>query len=89
MSNHLDETKKPVYKKWWFWLIIIVVVIGIAGVGSNSTNTSQTQTTPTSTQTVKSEEKTEYTPEEVDRLTEKDLDNPVIFERVRKSMLKW
>lgn len=35
------------------------------------------------------EEKTEYTPEEVDRLTEKDLDNPVIFERVRKSMLKW
>lgn len=35
------------------------------------------------------EEKTEYTPEEVDKLTEKDLDNPVIFERVRKSMLKW
>lgn len=60
MSNHLDETKKPIYKKWWFWLIIIVVVIGIAGAGSNPTNTSQTQTTPTSTQTVKSEEKTEY-----------------------------
>lgn len=35
------------------------------------------------------EEKTEYTPEEVDKLTSADLDNPVIFERVRKSMLKW
>lgn len=35
------------------------------------------------------DEKTFYTPEEVDRLTEKDYDNPVIMQRVRESMKKW
>lgn len=35
------------------------------------------------------EEKTYYTPEEVDRLTEKDLENPKIFAAVRDSMAKW
>lgn len=35
------------------------------------------------------EEKTYYSPEDVDRLTEKDLDNPVIFARVRESMKHW
>lgn len=34
-------------------------------------------------------EKEFYTPEEVDRLTPADYDNPKIMERVRKSMLKW
>lgn len=35
------------------------------------------------------EEKTFYTPDEVDKLTDKDLENPVIRERVRKSMFDW
>jgi hypothetical protein len=35
------------------------------------------------------EGKTFYTPEEVDKLTSKDLDNPVIFQRVRESMKLW
>ncbi len=35
------------------------------------------------------EEKTFYTPEEVDKLTPKDYDNPVIFQRVRDSMKLW
>nr|DAO47351.1 MAG TPA: hypothetical protein [Caudoviricetes sp.] len=35
------------------------------------------------------EAKTFYTPEEADKLTEKDLENPVIFKNVRNSMLKW
>lgn len=34
-------------------------------------------------------EKEYYTPEEVDKLTSKDLDNPTIFSRVRKSMTMW
>lgn len=34
-------------------------------------------------------EKDYYTPEEVDKLTEKDLDNPKVWEKVRKSMTKW
>lgn len=34
-------------------------------------------------------EKEFYTPEEVDRLTPADYDNPKIREKVRKSMLKW
>lgn len=35
------------------------------------------------------DEKTFYTPEEVDKLTPKDYDNPVIFQRVRDSMKLW
>lgn len=34
-------------------------------------------------------EKDYYSPEEVDRLTEKELDDPKIWETVRKSMTKW
>ena len=30
-----------------------------------------------------------YTPDEVDRLSSKDLDNPIIFKRVRESMKRW
>lgn len=36
-----------------------------------------------------SKEKDFYSPAEVDKLTEKDFDNPKIMEVVRKSMLKW
>lgn len=36
-----------------------------------------------------SADKDYYTPAEVDALTEKDLDDPKIFEKVRKSMTKW
>lgn len=35
------------------------------------------------------EEKTFYTPEEVDKLSPKDLDNPVVFRNVRNSMKLW
>lgn len=35
------------------------------------------------------EEKLYYSPEDVDKLTPADLDNPVIFKRVRDSMMKW
>lgn len=35
------------------------------------------------------EEKTYYTPDEVDKLTSKDLDNPVVMKNVRESMKKW
>lgn len=35
------------------------------------------------------EEKTYYSPEDVDKLTSEELDDPKIFERVRKSMEKW
>lgn len=35
------------------------------------------------------EEKTYYTPEEVDKLTSKELDNPIVQKNVRASMLKW
>ena len=35
------------------------------------------------------EEKTYYSPEDVDKLTPEDYDNPVIFKRVHDSMAKW
>ena len=34
----VSETKKPIYKKWWFWLIVAVVLIGAVGGNSNSRN---------------------------------------------------
>ena len=34
-------------------------------------------------------EKDYYSPADVEKLTDKDLDNPKIFERVRQSMTKW
>lgn len=34
-------------------------------------------------------EKEYYTPEEVDKLSSKDLDNPTIWKRVRESMKRW
>ena len=36
-----------------------------------------------------SEGKTYYTPEEVDRLTSRDLDDPTVFRNVRNSMRLW
>lgn len=35
------------------------------------------------------EEKTYYSPEDFDKLTPAELDNPTIFKRVRESMTKW
>ncbi len=35
------------------------------------------------------EVKTYYSPEDVDKLTEKDLEDPVVFQNVRRSMLTW
>ena len=35
------------------------------------------------------EEKTYYSPEDVDKLRPEDYDNPVIFQRVRDSMKRW
>lgn len=35
------------------------------------------------------EEKTYYSPEDFDKLHPEDLDNPVIFQRVRESMKRW
>ena len=30
-----SETKKPIYKKWWFWLIVVLVLAAI-GVGAGA-----------------------------------------------------
>lgn len=45
MSNHSENEKKPIYKRWWFWVIIILLVI-IIGAGSSS-NDNQTVSTNT------------------------------------------
>ena len=52
-------------------------------------NSPQTETIGSLKNGAGPEEKTYYTPEEVDKLTEKDWDNPVIFARVRESMKHW
>ena len=40
MENHIENEKKPIYKKWWFWAIIILVLIivffGIYMINNNS-----------------------------------------------------
>lgn len=36
MQQPVQNSKKPIYKKWWFWVIIAVVAIGvIANLGGN------------------------------------------------------
>ena len=37
----ISETKKPIYKKWWFWLIVAIVVF--AGIGGNSNSKTETK----------------------------------------------
>nr|DAD98153.1 MAG TPA: hypothetical protein [Myoviridae sp. cthRr4] len=54
----------------------------------------KTPTKPVSTGSSQStvpdnKEKEYYTPEEVDKLSSKDLDNPTIWKRVRESMKRW
>lgn len=54
----------------------------------------QTPAKPKSTGSTQStvpdnKDKEYYTPEEVDKLSSKDLDNPTIFKRVRESMKHW
>ena len=56
------QTKKPVYKKWWFWLIIIVLVIGIGGNLGNQS--SQTDSTDGTADTQAEEQETTATTEE-------------------------
>lgn len=38
----MKDTKKPIYKKWWFWVIIVIIVIliGTSNSSKNNTNTS-------------------------------------------------
>lgn len=33
MENHVENEKKPIYKKWWFWTIVIVILL-LVGNGS-------------------------------------------------------
>ena len=50
----ISETKKPIYKKWWFWLIVAVVLIGVFGGNSNSKNETKNETkTEASSENVK------------------------------------
>ena len=50
----VSETKKPIYKKWWFWLIVAVVLIGAVGGNSNSKNETKNETkTEASSENVK------------------------------------
>ena len=41
MENHVENEKKPIYKKWWFWVIVVVAAIVI--LGGTSTNNNQVQ----------------------------------------------
>ena len=40
-DESISETKKPIYKKWWFWLIIAIIVF--AGIGGNSNSKTETK----------------------------------------------
>lgn len=58
MASHVDNEKKPIYKKWWFWLIIVIIVIAI--IGGVQRETTDTSTEPTTNkQTATTEENTQ------------------------------
>lgn len=37
-----ENTKKPLYKKWWFWVIIVIIFAAIGAGASADTNTTNT-----------------------------------------------
>lgn len=39
-----QETKKPIYKQWWFWVIIVLVIAIVGGAGSQTHDTDTQQT---------------------------------------------
>lgn len=58
--------------------------------GEKEDNPKKPASTGSSQSTVPdNKEKEYYTPEEVDKLSSKDLDNPTIWKRVRESMKRW
>lgn len=58
MASHVDNEKKPIYKKWWFWLIIVIVIIAI--IGGSQGGTTNTATEPANnTETATTEENTQ------------------------------
>ena len=54
-----------------------------------ATNTSNVESIGSMKNGSHGEEKTYYSPEDVDKLTEKDYENPLTMRRVRESMLRW
>lgn len=53
MSNHSENEKKPIYKKWWFWALVVLVVFII--IGANNSNNNPNVTTSSTTDTNKSQ----------------------------------
>lgn len=49
MSNHSENEKKPIYKKWWFWVLVVLVVFII--IGANNSNNNPNVTTSSTTNT--------------------------------------
>ncbi len=51
------QSKKPIYKKWWFWVIIVIVVVGVAGsIGSGTANEDNISVQPAGQDNVNVEE---------------------------------
>lgn len=49
MSNHSENEKKPIYKRWWFWVIVVLVVFIIIGVNNSDNNSNITTSSTTNT----------------------------------------
>lgn len=49
MSNHSENEKKPIYKKWWFWVLVVLVVFIIIGANNSDNNPNVTTSSTTDT----------------------------------------
>jgi hypothetical protein len=78
------NSKKPVYKKWWFWVIVVIAFFVIYGIGmankepeneTGSTNAT-ISTTTSNEENIATEEVTTVEPTTVEPTTQKPTEDP-------------
>ena len=79
----------PEFKTFASQFTANVPITDVYGIYEKNTKTSDVEPMGSMKNGSQNEEKTYYSPEDVDKLTASDYDNPTVLKRVRESMLKW
>ena len=70
MSQNVEVTKKPIYKKWWFWVIVVVIVAAV-GSGSAGSSGDKKENADTKTEAVANNDNSNETEAAKEQKTEK------------------
>ena len=79
----------PEFKAFASQFTANVPITDVYGIYEKTTKTPNVEPMGSMKNGSQNEEKTYYSPEDVDKLTASDYDNPTVIKRVRESMLKW